>query len=272
MLDKIKNILGDAQTKHLIEVLVACMIACVAGLTGYSLNTTTTETINEQGEVVKTTTIVFSQTQEQAKIDNSLQSDITTSGEVIDGSDIVTVDSVDAPINVLDGEEHGRGWYTPTDTPEAFILANQGYCVDTDGGWYGAQCWDLANLFWTNVTTHNLSTCGTGAAKGTLNCYEYNAGNEFDMIWNKEEIQTGDWVVFTNGEFGHIGMAAGDYNNGYVALFGQNQGGTACSGGGSTGNIVNISLNNFGGAFRYKKYIKPVILPSAGLKFLGEEK
>jgi hypothetical protein len=52
-------------------------------------------------------------------------------------------------------------------------------------------------------------------------------------------------------------MALGSYNNGYVALLGQNQGGYACDGGGQATNIINISLKDFAGAFRPKTYEKP---------------
>lgn len=254
--------------KKLLIIAGAVVLAGVGAAAGYSVSTQID--INKDGDtVVKTqTNIVLDKEQKQAQVDEMVDGQLAVDGEVVTDS-IATVESVDAPVKADDNQEHGRGWWTPTDTPEAFILANKGYCIDTDG-WYGAQCWDLGNLFWQNVTNRSLSTCGTGAAKGIMNCWEYNAGDEFDMVWDPAQIQTGDWVIFGNGEFGHIGMAAGDYNNGYVALFGQNQGGVACAGGGSTGNIINISLSNFTGAFRYKKYVKPIIIPETGMEYLGE--
>lgn len=173
-------------------------------------------------------------------------------------ADVPTVEAVDnaeAVEECGEGEECGQGWWVDTSTPQTFSNATYGQCVDTDGH-YGSQCWDLGNLFWQNYAGRTLSTCGTGAAKGTLNCYEYNAGSEFEMVWDSNSLQAGDWVIFTNGQYGHIGMAMGDSNNGYIALLGTNQGGKACSGGGSTANIINISLKNFGGAFRPKSYIK----------------
>ena len=170
-----------------------------------------------------------------------------------------TVEAVDTNQQIdeacAEDEECGQGWYVDTTSPEAFKSATYGQCIDTDGH-YGSQCWDLGNLFWQNYAGRTLSTCGTGAAKGTLNCYEYNAGDEFEMIWDPTQLQAGDWIIFTNGTYGHIGMALGGYNNGYVALYGTNQGGASCSGGGSTSNVINISLKNFGGAFRPKAYIK----------------
>lgn len=184
----------------------------------------------------------------------------TIDGEKIIDEDIVTIEEVTS--NQLaecnEGEECGQGRfiYAPTETPQAFKEYVYGRCWDTDGH-YGSQCWDLADLFFQNYAGRNFSTCGTGGAKGSWNCKEYNAGNEFDLIYNPEDLQTGDWVIFSSGTYGHVGMAMGNYNNGYISLLGQNQGGSACEGGGASANIINISLKTFVGAFRPKTYIKP---------------
>lgn len=168
--------------------------------------------------------------------------------------DVPTVESIDG--NQLQEEgDYGRGEYHDTSSPQAYRDATLGKCV-INGNPFGAQCFALASDFWQNYAGRWLSSCGTGAAKGTLNCYEQNAGDEFKMIWDTHSLQAGDWVVFTNGLYGHIGMALGEYNNGYIALLGENQGGSKCEGGGSSTNIINISLKNFGGAFRPKDYIK----------------
>lgn len=181
--------------------------------------------------------------------------------EIVDN--IVTVEQVDGEQlanECPEGEECGQGRYiyAPTETFTAFKDYTLGNCYDVDG-YYGGQCWDLAALFWENYTNDGrlMSTCGTGAAKGAWNCKEYNAGDDFDLIYNKEDIQAGDWIIFGSGKYGHVGMAMGSYNNGYVTLLGQNQGGSSCSGGGSSTNIINISLSSFIGAFRPKTYIKP---------------
>ncbi|MEE0887901.1 MAG: LysM domain-containing protein [Candidatus Saccharimonadaceae bacterium] len=115
------------------------------------------------------------------------------------------------------------------------------------------------SAFFYNYAGRILNTCGTGAAKGTIadGCWQKNAGNEFVMIWNPRDIQAGDIAVYSTGQWGHIGMAMGGYNNGYFALLGQNQGGRACPGGGAAGNIINLSTRDFIGAFRPKAYIKP---------------
>ena len=182
-------------------------------------------------------------------------------GEEVTDKNIVTVEEVageQIAQECPEGEECGQGRYiyAPTETPIAFKDYTLGGCWNTDGAW-GAQCWDLADLFFQNYAGRNFSTCGTGAAKGAWNCKEQNAGEEFELIYNKEDLQAGDWVIFSSGKYGHVGMAMGSYNNGYVTLLGQNQGGSACEGGGSATNIINISLNSFVGAFRPKSYIKP---------------
>lgn len=153
----------------------------------------------------------------------------------------------------------GKYIYAPTDTPYEFKDYTLNKCWDTDDFPSGAkaQCWDLGDLFWQNYAGRNLSTCGTGGAYGAWNCKEYNAGNEFDLIYDPKELKVGDWVIFHNGRWGHVGMALGGYNNGYVALLGQNQGGATCPEGGQATNIINISLNDFSGAFRPKSYEKP---------------
>lgn len=170
-----------------------------------------------------------------------------------------TVEAIDGGnINCENESECGLGQYiyAPTETYTQFKDYTIGKCWNTDG-YFGSQCWDLGDLFWQNYAGRNLSTCGTGGAKGAWLCKDQNAGNEFDLITDKTQLQAGDWVIFNGGQWGHVGMALGGYNNGYVALLGQNQGGSPCEQGGSSTNIINISLKDFAGAFRPKTYEKP---------------
>ena len=192
----------------------------------------------------------------------------------IDGTeeeiDVQTVELVDGG-NLSDDTYTGLGMYAPIDSVKAFKDYTLGKCFNVDGA-YGAQCWDLGALFWTNYTGRSLNTCGTGAAKGTIQdgCWQKNAGSEFTMIWNAKDLQAGDWVITKGGTWGHVFMALGNYNNGYISALGQNQGGTACSGGGSATNIINMSLKDFAGAFRPKIYEKqdptptPIPTPVSG--------
>lgn len=189
--------------------------------------------------------------------------------EKIDGAEIPTVEAVESsgPVTEVnipecpEGEECGRGAVYPNldiSSPQAFANQTLGVCLDVDG-YFGSQCWDSMSAFFYNYAGRILQTCGTGAAKGTIadGCWQQNAGSEFTMIWNPTEIQAGDIAVYSTGKWGHIGMAMGEYNNGYFTLLGQNQGGNSCPGGGSAGNIINLSTRDFIGAFRPVIYIKP---------------
>lgn len=190
--------------------------------------------------------------------EDSVETKIETDDGEIKTIEAPTVESVDSGISDCpEGSECGLGKYiyTPTETATKFKDYTINKCWNTDD-YAGGQCWDLGDLFWQNYAGRNLSTCGTGAAKGTWNCKKQNAGDDFILITDKTKLQLGDWLVFNNGKYGHIGMAMGTYNNGYIALLGQNQGGKSCEGGGSSTNIINISLNSFIGAFRPKSYIK----------------
>lgn len=148
--------------------------------------------------------------------------------------------------------ECGQGAYADVSTPQKFYDTLVGTCQNTDGH-FGAQCWDLMDLAFQNMVGRNLSTCGTGAAKGVLECDANKEG--FQIITDPRDIKVGDIVVLSGGLYGHIGMAMGGFNNGYVALFGQNQGGKTCEGGGQAANLVNINLKNFIGAFRWEEYV-----------------
>lgn len=193
--------------------------------------------------------------------------------ETINGYSVPTVEAVESngPVTEIneqecpEGEECGMGAYVPTldiSSPQAFANQTLGVCLDVDN-FAGAQCWDSMAAFFINYTGHTLYTCGTGAAKGTIadGCWQQNAGDQFTMIWDATQIQAGDIAVYSTGQWGHIGMAMGDYNNGYFTLLGQNQGGAACPGGGAAGNIINLSTRDFIGAFRPNIYIKPAPAP-----------
>lgn len=206
----------------------------------------------------ETTEIVI----DSSKIELSTNQEIKTELESEDGEieilSMPVVDVVDGGELQIEEEEldFGRGEYYPFDTPQAFRDATLGKCIDLDGK-YGSQCVDLANAFWKEYTNRWLSTCNTGMARGIWDCRDQNAGVEFKLIYNANEIQTGDWIIFDGGTYGHVGMALGNANNGYVALLGENQGGTSCVGGGSATNIINMSLKTFRGAFRPNIYDTP---------------
>lgn len=174
----------------------------------------------------------------------------------------------DTGVSITDGEYEDLGWSETYDvsSPEAFKNATLNRCIIANNI-YGAQCVSLARVFWWSYADRDLSTCGTGMAKGMMNCYELNAGNDFDVYWsdNVDEIQAGDWLVFNGGQYGHVGMALGPVVNRYVTLLGENQGGRQCEGGGSATNIINLNIKNLIGFYRPKAYIKVVpVAPDTG--------
>lgn len=174
----------------------------------------------------------------------------------------------DTGVSITDGKYEDLGWSETYDvsSPEAFKNATLNRCIIANNI-YGAQCVSLARVFWWSYADRDISTCGTGMAKGMMNCYELNAGNDFDVYWtdNVNEIQAGDWLVFNGGRYGHVGMALGPVVNGYVTLLGENQGGHYCEGGGSATNIINLNIKNLIGFYRPKAYIKVVpVAPDTG--------
>ena len=232
----------------------------------------------ENGKTSATITYPTDENEPGLELIEGIESIEEGQGEVkVDGEEIKTVESVESngPVTEEDdeecaeGEECGRGANFPRydiSSPQAFANATLGQCIDVDGH-YGAQCWDSMAAYFLNYTGHTLYTCGSGAAKGTIanGCWQKNATDKFTMVWDKTKIQAGDIVVFSTGQWGHIGMAMGSYNNGYITLLGQNQGGRACPGGGAAQNIINISTRDFMGAFRPNIYIKPEPKPDPKL-------
>ena len=205
--------------------------------------------------------IEFSDVQVPAEMEND-------QGEIIVDENIPTVEEVDGGLFKDDFvvEAGDKGWSETYDvsSPEAFKNDTLGKCIIANN-YYGAQCVSLARVFWWSYADRDVSTCGTGMAKGMMNCANENAGDDFEIYWRDSinNIQAGDWLVFDGGMYGHVGMALGGNNNGYVALLGENQGGHSCGAnvGGSATNIINISLKNLIGFYRPKAYIKPEPTP-----------
>lgn len=205
--------------------------------------------------------IEFSDVQVPAEMENDR-------GEIVVDENIPTVEEVDGGLfkDDFDADAGDKGWSETYDvsSPEAFKNDTLGKCIIANN-YYGAQCVSLARVFWWSYADRDVSTCGTGMAKGMMNCADENAGDDFEIYWRDsiDKIQAGDWLVFDGGMYGHVGMALGGNNNGYVALLGENQGGHSCGAnvGGSATNIINISLKNLIGFYRPKAYIKPEPTP-----------
>lgn len=261
-------------SKKLIGYIIGGVVLLAAAVTGAVVN------INIENGKVKAD-IVYSAESVTPEVTEGVEGIESGQGEIkINGETIPTVESVDAtgpqvnpedetPTECPEGEECGRGAaypYVDTSTPQAFLNATIGGCYNVDG-YYDEQCWDYAALFTLNYAGRTFYTCGTGAAKGAFadGCWQKNAGDEFVFTTNPADIIPGAIVGFNNGTFGHVGIATGYYNNGYVTLAGQNQGGGLCPGStmGARVNVINISLKYFAGAFIPKKYIpKPEPTPT----------
>jgi len=193
--------------------------------------------------------------------------------------DILTVESIDGGgqfkdkdtgVSELDTDvyyELGAMESVDTTSPEAFSDSVLDKCIIANN-YYGAQCVSLARAFWFDYAGFDVSTCGTGLAKGMMNCADQNAGDKFKVIWSTDEIIDGTWIVLDGSQTGHICMAMGEAKDGYVACLGENQGGKSCGDGigGSAANIINISLKNFIGGYTPIDYI-PVtpVVPDTGI-------
>lgn len=222
--------------------------------------------INQEGFTAE---IQYSEEQVPAVLEGDLGE--ATETTEFEGEEIKTVEEVDGGkfedadtgVSVTEGEYEDLGWSETynVSSPEAFRNDTIGKCIIANNR-YGAQCVSLARVFWWSYANRDVSTCGTGMAKGMMDCAEQNAGKDFEIFWNAANIQAGDWLVFTGGQYGHVGMALGPVVNGYVALLGENQGGGYCQGGGAATNIINISIKNLIGGYRPKAYIKPKPAPA----------
>ena len=241
--------------KKIIKWIIPIIISVAAGF-GLDIAIRATE----NGNIVE---IKYSMELSEEQLPGFFEND---KGELLEGEVIPTVEEVDGgkfedqDIGVsIVNEYEDLGWSETynVSTPDTFKNDTLGKCIIANNV-YGAQCVSLARVFWWSYANRDVSTCGTGMAKGMMNCAEENAGDDFLIYWanDKHQIQAGDWLVFDGGLYGHVGMAVGPVVNGYVSLLGENQGGKSCEGGAAT-NIININTKNLIGFYRPKAYIKP---------------
>lgn len=264
-MEKVKNFIFDNLHWLIVGgVALLCGIFLIAGhpneegyisLTGseVTINEGTQEFIEEAQEAI----IDYAQTAVPTVVINDKGEEETIEAPTVDSIDGGEIFNSE---NCPEGEECGLGAfiYAPTDTFESFKNYTIGRCWNVDGA-YGAQCWDLPSLHSMNYTNDKrvFSTCGTGAARGMWDCKEQNAGTEYDLVYSIYNTHVGDIGVWNGGTYGHTCIIAGPVVNGYVACYGQNQGGSACPGGGAAANIINLSINGFRGAFHPKTYVDP---------------
>lgn len=248
-----KKQLAKIKTDKISGILVAIgmvLVGVLIGLTGGRI-TAIFNPVEKEVEIYAETegSITLSEDQPEAVIeteDGNLTTEQLPVVEQVSGDEF----------NTEEGLDLGQGAYYDYSTPTAWKNATLGQCIDFDGKW-GSQCVDAFATFHYEYTGRWADVCGTGAARGLWKCKENNAGDEYDLITDVTKVQAGDWLIFDGGKYGHVGMAMGPYNNGYVALLGENQGGAKCIGGGAATNIINMSTKTFLGAFRPKIYIAP---------------
>lgn len=238
------------------QILRIVAILTIGIISGVGVNMVVRPTADGGAEVVVEASYSIELAEEQ------IPALLQTEGGEIETISAPTILKIDGS-QLLDegGLDFGRGEYHDISTPWTYRDAVLDKCIDLDGKW-GAQCVDGFADFHYNYTNRWLSTCGTGAARGLWDCKEINAGDDYELITDPMSLQAGDWIVFDGGVYGHVGMALGAYNSGFIALLGENQGGRPCDGGGSAFNIVNMSLETFKGAFRPKIYIQPEPTPA----------
>lgn len=244
-------------TKIILPIILAVLAAL--GITGLAVK------LNENKLTVEI---------EYAKENQPVYND---KGEYVE--DIPTVEEIDGggrfqdTMNVEGAEpavyyELGSIEDVDTSSVDAFKNSTLGRCIIA-GNYWGAQCVSLARAFWFSYAGYDVSTCGTGLAKGMMKCADENARDRFKIILNTNEIQKGTWIVLDGNTTGHICMALTPVNHGYVQCLGENQGGLPCEYGvgGAATNIINISVKNFIGGYTPLDYIvpepEPVPTPSA---------
>lgn len=143
------------------------------------------------------------------------------------------------------------------------VLGN-GYDVD---GAYGDQCVDMAKLLAGNAGRsfpYWKSDPDGLAYEGwtILSNREYNAADYFTLVYNREDVRTGDLVVINNttsNPNGHIAFATSDWdaNTYFAVLLGQNQEfPNTTTGYPNTETTINVTT--FLGAFRFNAWQQPV--------------
>lgn len=250
-----------------IKPILMILLPLIVGIASGAIITTTLTVTNDDG-VVKTEikTIVESsqsltlgEEPTVTEVENDLGEIVEESYPTVEEVDGGKFEDIGEGVSLEDGQyaELGEIEWVDTSSVLAFKNSTLGKCIIANNI-YGAQCVSLARAFWWSYANRDVSTCGTGVAKGMMNCAESNAGEDFEIIYDKNQIIAGTWVVTDGSYTGHICMALGGVNDsGYVACLGENQGGNSCGNGigGSATNIINLSMKNFIGGYIPKSYI-----------------
>lgn len=262
--------------KQLLTVIVPLIIGVIGGM----VITTTLTITDKDGTTTEIKTIIEPATSltlgEETtitEVENDLGEIVEETYPTVEEIDGGKFEDEDTGISTTEGQYADLGAIEEVDTssPLAFKNSTLGRCIRANNI-YGSQCVSLARAFWYDYAHRDVSTCGTGLAKGMMNCAEQNAGDDFEIIYDRSKIIAGTWVVTDGSYTGHICMALGTVSPaGYVACLGEHQGGTPCPGGGAATNIVNLSMKNFLGGYIPKTYIpvepEPEVLPETSIGY-----
>jgi len=177
--------------------------------------------------------------------------EIEANVKVFDASEFITRDPViEAQKAFEDAVELVGGigtiYKVNIESYSAFRADVIGKAFDIDNA-YGAQCWDGAGLLWQQIGRSLITGNGLAIGCWDLN-RDRNAGNDFELIYDKTQIKRGDVLFFRPN---HVAFADADYSGAIMPCLGQNQTGT---GNGAPFNVVNINLSGFAGAMRFKKW------------------
>lgn len=140
-----------------------------------------------------------------------------------------------------------------TTNPYDFILAENGHRYDEG---FGAQCVAGFKQF-TFSNTGQILRAPQGAALGYASATDQIKQMGFDIVYDKNSLKNGDWIVSSLGRYGHIAM----FFDGQ--LFGQNQRSQDLAIGSafSLDDIWSAHYDYFLVAFRPKIYHQPKIEP-----------
>lgn len=132
-------------------------------------------------------------------------------------------DTIEVEIPEIEGEssykKHGEYGSFPfvkkklTGSPADFVISETGRGYDEG---YGEQCVAGFKQF-TFSNTGQILRAPQGAALGYASATDQIKNMGFDIIYDRDKLKDGDWVVSSLGRYGHIAM----FFNG--KLFGQNQ-------------------------------------------------
>ena len=90
--------------------------------------------------------------------------DSVDGGQFLDGNGLSAAELDDGGFKALGAIES-----VDVSSPEAFVRSTLYRCIIADN-YFGAQCVSLQRAFWWSYAGYDITTCGTGVAKGEALC------------------------------------------------------------------------------------------------------